>query len=751
MNTNQTFSIWLVPILLTISLGLTACGGGDSGGGSTDNDTTPAPDATPAQVKAANIPLTVLLRDGERIFNSVVDSYTTVNGFYGSRAYLATLVNEQLAAYTGDSVKPGLVSQPTFVKDLYDEMLALPSVKGVDAEGNRIQLTPEILQQITAGEVVITPVSTPEDAATLKFTDFQHPPRFVDFYHELVGRGEELGVVQPIEDLLRVDLSDTENSPFLGVISSVVGFRDVLLGNDGSLETYLAEMEVRLDEISRALEVISVKLDKLSIDMKQEFTDIVLDDLDNKLIELTESVNNFRFATSDEERHRHATVLDSEYEKLLSLLLDAILDYDGRVKANMAWSNANIRFDMRLNANYDYLKVTLPDECYVNTTTPVQDGVVSRDITTNGNVFNPVTNPPSQWTYGPCDWLGWYVKDLGAGTMEEPGTQWLSHSFDRTSLILDANGRGLGNEIIAPVINDNYPLNFILHDPRQYHLGYSVALKRDFLEVFTSYIYARYLINPWVNGIASAEAKNQASGQRHLELIEKPVGGVHTLSLKDQLLATYSKMKQDHGYLYDGSLSTQVVDGHRRATQDINFLAGLFDMASSESPMIVYQAINPPGVRKIAGSISNYMDSLTGVPGVITDVVGDAFSIPLDINAGAAQFSPIDGYTTVPVKINATDTAESLCCVLDLKAPVYDEIDVYPSVRMRVGTDVWGAIDIGAVGNGATTKLMELYLGARTDKLLISVARLATLEVILKTHCLGINPDAERYATCGID
>jgi len=46
---------------------------------------------------------------------------------------------------------------------------------------------------------------------------------------------------------------------------------------------------------------------------------------------------------------------------------------------------------------------------------------------------------------------------------------------------------------------------------------------------------------------------------------------------------------------------------------------------------------------------------------------------------------------------------------------------------------------------------MELYLGARTDKLLISVARLATLEVILKTHCLGINPDAERYATCGID
>lgn len=38
MNTNQTFSKWLVAILLAISLGLTACGGGDSGAAGLDTD-----------------------------------------------------------------------------------------------------------------------------------------------------------------------------------------------------------------------------------------------------------------------------------------------------------------------------------------------------------------------------------------------------------------------------------------------------------------------------------------------------------------------------------------------------------------------------------------------------------------------------------------------------------------------------------------------------------------------------------------
>lgn len=742
---------------------LVACGGGGGGSEGNNNNTSSQDQVRSIQAAEANVPLTVMLRDGERIFDSVIDSYGPVNNFIGSRDILATLVNEQLAVYTGQSANTRMISEPTFVNELYGKMLELPSVQGVDENGNHIQLTPELLQQIQSGDVVITPVRSAEDIQALNFTEFS--TERLSFYEKLVDNVEAvdvIGLTDIMKDDLGIDINDTDGTVF-GVVETVLEFRDVLTGTD-TLEEDIAAVQLRLDEMSTALVSLNEKLDALSITMKEEFSDIQLGDLDEKLLVLKSKVALFNQASNNAERSSYATEVDFIYEELLTTLLNAIIKYDRRIKDTSNYSNnANIDFDLRVNAKYDFLKFSMPQECdgfepfENNLNSPVQ-------FRQNGLV---VGNDSGVYYKGhDCDWLTWYLLDYGNRGFSSYGTQWITNSYDTSSLVLDATGKGLNNEINMPVPLSSTDEPFNIKDTDQYVLGYSKNLQVDFLNIFTSYVYARYLINPWVENIDSAESKNQAISESHLNMINAPVSLVdnNSLSLKENLLAVYSKMKQDHKFLFDGSLSQDVTNGQQRTANYPVFFTGMisqdYGTLNSDDINIVTQSISAhlPTHFQISAynAYSSFykfdlpvIDPFTQVSSVANPIITHSdFDGMWEVNTN--DYYTGENLSMRPVKFKGQRT-EVLCCVLKPGTSTFDAIDVYPSVRMRVGEDTWGAIDIGAVESGAASKLVQLYLGARTDKLLKSVARLATLEVILKTHCLGLNPTEERFDICEVN
>ena len=740
---------------------LVACGGGGSEGN--DDNSSSQNQARSAQAVEANIPLTVMLRDGERIFDSVIDSYGAVNDFIGSRDILATLVNEQLAVYTGESANTIMISEPTFVNDLYRKMLELPSVQGVDENGNHIQLTPEILQQIKSGDVVITPVRSAEDVHALNFTEFS--TERLSFYEKLVDDVEAvdvIGLTDFMKDDLGIDINDTDGTVF-GVVETVLEFRDVLTGTD-TLEEDLAAVQLRLDEMSTVLVSMNNKLDALSITMKEEFSDIQLGELDEKLLILKSKVALFNQASNNVERTRYATEVDFIYEELLTTLLNAIIEYDKRVKDTANYSNnADIDFDLRVNAKYDYLKFTMPQECdgfepfENNLNSPVQ-------FRQNGLIQGNDSGVSYQGH--DCDWLTWYLLDYGNRGSHSQGTQWITNSYDTSSLVLDAAGKGFNNEINMPVPLPITSESLKIKDTDQYVLGYSKNLQVDFLSIFTSYIYARYLINPWVENIDSAESKNQAISESHLNMINAPVSQVdnNSLSLKENLLAIYSKMEQDHKFLFDGSLSENVTNGQQRAANYPVFFQGMIAQD--------YGTLNSDEIKVVSQSISAHLPTDSQISAHNSFSSSYKFDLPVidyytqvsSVANPITTYSNFDEMWTIrnndyftgeylfmrPVKLKGQRT-EVLCCVIEPGTPTFDAIDVYPSVRMRVGEDTWGAIDIGAVESGTASKLVQLYLSAKTDKLLKSVANLATLEIVLKTHCLGLNPTEERFEVCEVN
>ena len=741
---------------------LVACGGGGGGEGSNDN-TGSQDQVRSVQSANANVPLTVMLRDGERIFDSVIDSYSPVNDFIGSRDILATLVNEQLAVYTGQSANTGMITEPTFVNELYGKMLELPSVQGVDENGNHVQLTPELLQKIQSGDLVITPVRSAEDIQALNFTEFS--TERLSFYEKLVDNVEAVDVIGLTDFMkadLGIDINDTDGAVF-GVVETVLEFRDVLTGTD-TIEEDLAAVQLRLDEMSTALVTLNEKLDALSITMQEEFSDIQLGDLDEKLLVLKSKVALFNQASNNEERSSYATEIDFNYEELLRTLLNAIIAYDQRIKDTSNYSNnADIDFDLRVNAKYDYLKFSMPQECdgyepfENNLNSPVQFRQSGLVLGNDGGV---------SYKGHDCDWLTWYLLDYGNRGFSSYGTQWITNSYDTSSLVLDATGKGFNNEINMPVPLSNTSEPFIIKDTNQYVLGYSKNLQVDFLNIFTSYVYARYLINPWVDNIDSAESKNQAISESHLNMINAPVSLVNNnaLSLKENLLAVYSKMKQDHNFLFDGSLSEDITNGQQRTANYPVFFQGMISQD--------YGTLNSDEVKIVAQSISAHLPTHSQISAYNSYSSSYKFDLPVidyytqvsSIANPINTYSDFDGLWTIrnndyftgeylfmrPVKFKGQRT-EVLCCVLEPGTSTFDAIDIYPSVRMRVGEDTWGAIDIGAVESGSAAELVQLYLGAKTDKLLKSVANLATLEVILKTHCLGLNPTEERFEICEVN
>lgn len=745
---------------------LAACGGGGGGSageGNADN-TSSSGQVRSVQAESANVPLTVLLRDGERIFDSVIDSYIDVNDFYGDRNVLATLVNEQLAAYTGQAEDAGFISDPTFVNDLYAKMLELPSVKGVDEDGNHIELTPELLQQVKAGEIVVSPITSAEDIQTLNFT--QYKAKDLTFYQELIEtESDVLGVTDLMKEHLDIDLRDTEGTVF-GVVETVLEFRDKLTGI-GDVEEDITDIKIRLEEMSVALQTISTQLENLKVTMIEEFNKMQMLDLANRLDdainELQGAIELFNAASNDTERRRYATELDLVYEKSLSTLLDAILDHDKGMKQLTTYSNnTNIEFDMRINAKYDYLQVNLPSACdqydvstnYLNnpTLSDRQNGLTDG----YGGGFN--------FTGHNCDWMSWYLLDYGYASFGDGGTLWKTNKYDVNNLVLDSNGQGADNEINVPVL---VPENFSaeIKDPEQYTLAYSEGGVVDFLEIFTSFVYARYLINPWVNDIDSTEAKNSAISERHINMITTPVSQINgtSRSVKDELLAVYEKMMAEHFDIFNNVVGAYVVDGHQIIQNNPlvfkNWLAGHAETLNSEdmayvARSITYHLQDPNVVSSYYATYSpkHWFD----IPEI------DIYAPTDDRYRRTASFSEFDQmwqlsdntyFTgeylwTDAIKLNGKNNV--VCCVLKPGTPVSEAVDVYPSVRIRANDDAWGAVDIGAVENGEMSKLLKLFMGAKTNKLLKTAARLATMEIVLKTHCLGLNPDEERFAECDI-
>ena len=362
--------------------------------------------------------------------------------------------------------------------------------------------------------------------------------------------------------------------------------------------------------------------------------------------------------------------------------------------------------------------------------------------------------------------MTWYLLDYGYARSGY-GTQWMTNSYDVNNLVLDRNGQGPANEINVPIpVPEDSGNSFELKDPAQYRLAYNESGMVDFLEIFTNFIYARYLINPWVEGIDSTEAKNQAISERHLDMITSPVSQVSgaSRSVKDELLAVYSKMATDNFDIFNNIIGQFVADGHQLIQQNPLVFKNWLASYSGES--------NLEQIAKVARSITSHLQNpyevssyyATYGPDVNFDVPEIDLNVPVEAGLNnLVTFDEIDRMWTIrenvyftgeyigtsPVKLNG-HANEVLCCVLKPGTPVYNAVDIFPSVRIRANDDVWGAVDIGAVENGGMSELMKLYMGAKTDKLLKTAARLATLEVILKTHCLGLNPDEQRFEECGI-